>query len=805
MKRKRYGFGGDDGKSPKKVDAVPAGYVEDTDFIDKDNPNRKYYKMVTSGKQAATVPILPSNNNTTTLPVRKPTSKITTGTNVVKKPIATSNAAQDIDRVYIDPQTNTPTQQVLAQSNPTPSPAAAFRGDNIFMRANGSNRAIGQAVYPARKSANSGDAGVLNTANQNVQFQYYKPNSGDVDGTTINIPVDDWNKRGNTSNFADTSFINKYKPKMGTGGDVDAATTSGNRSSMMGDITAIAPSLFNGITSLLNANNNIPSRQPLVNINSMRNMVNPYYAFGGDTSDISDDDIQMLQDEADKRGMTIEDLIDEMNGNNQDDSQSDDDSDEDTPQEDTDDDGYAMGGIHINPKNKGKFNALKQRTGKSTEELTHSSNPLTKKRAIFAQNASRWQHAMGGNAGDKPINVEGNEVVQEPGKAPVKMVGPSHEQGGIDMNVKDGTKIFSDRLKIDGKSMQERKVGRIKRMDNLNKLLLKNPDNNLLKNSILRTKAVSNSEEQKDMALQNVANKIYTVPSPSDGNDTPMHPFGGRVGYAYGGDDDDGIETTYDPNYDPIRTIPQYNIPDIPTGAVNSDIMKTPTIGTIPPINNSNNTNAPIPSRSRFTTGDMIGTAGSVFGAVAPLLNTLGNKKNTQPVINRYQGIGHDAIEANDMAQRYEARTRDESINDINTSANSAIARNRSSASSVNTQRALDAVTQIGKGKAIEGENSNFSKGMVSLLDERGKLTNFRDQYQDFGQTKADEANASNLDNFYTNKGANLANIGSSIQTIGRNFNTSQKNEDDEDLLGLLSPYGLSIKRGANGRFQLSN
>mgnify|MGYP001660934406 FL=1 len=28
--------------------------------------------------------------------------------------------------------------------------------------------------------------------------------------------------------------------------------------------------------------------------------------------------------------------------------------------------------------------ALKKRTGKSTEELTHSKNPLTRKRAIFA-------------------------------------------------------------------------------------------------------------------------------------------------------------------------------------------------------------------------------------------------------------------------------------------------------------------------------------------------------------------------------------------------------------------------------------
>lgn len=49
-------------------------------------------------------------------------------------------------------------------------------------------------------------------------------------------------------------------------------------------------------------------------------------------------------------------------------------------------------GIHINPANRGKFNATKKRTGKTTEQLTHSKNPLTRKRAIFAQNARKWKH-----------------------------------------------------------------------------------------------------------------------------------------------------------------------------------------------------------------------------------------------------------------------------------------------------------------------------------------------------------------------------------------------------------------------------
>lgn len=52
--------------------------------------------------------------------------------------------------------------------------------------------------------------------------------------------------------------------------------------------------------------------------------------------------------------------------------------------------GESKSGIHIDPENKGKFTATKKRTGKSTEELAHSKNPLTRKRAQFALNAAKW-------------------------------------------------------------------------------------------------------------------------------------------------------------------------------------------------------------------------------------------------------------------------------------------------------------------------------------------------------------------------------------------------------------------------------
>ena len=48
--------------------------------------------------------------------------------------------------------------------------------------------------------------------------------------------------------------------------------------------------------------------------------------------------------------------------------------------------------MDIDPKNKGKFTATQKRTGKSTEELCHSKNELTRKRANFAKMAKRhWK------------------------------------------------------------------------------------------------------------------------------------------------------------------------------------------------------------------------------------------------------------------------------------------------------------------------------------------------------------------------------------------------------------------------------
>lgn len=115
------------------------------------------------------------------------------------------------------------------------------------------------------------------------------------------------------------------------------------------------------------------------------------------------------------------------------------------------------GGIHIKPENRGKFTKTKRRTGKTTEELTHSKNPITRKRAIFAQNAKKWHHAFGGDLMthganfDTGITLVGNGGTHE--ENPLEGVPMGMDSEGVPNLVEEGEVIFNDyvfskRLKV---------------------------------------------------------------------------------------------------------------------------------------------------------------------------------------------------------------------------------------------------------------------------------------------------------------------------------------------------------------------
>lgn len=110
---------------------------------------------------------------------------------------------------------------------------------------------------------------------------------------------------------------------------------------------------------------------------------------------------------------------------------------------------FADGGkIYIKPENRGKFTALKERTGKSATWFKEHGTPAQKKMATFALNARKWKHAFGGNLitngaeWDNGLTIIGNGGTHE--ENPMEGVQMGMDAQGIPNLVEEGEVIFND-------------------------------------------------------------------------------------------------------------------------------------------------------------------------------------------------------------------------------------------------------------------------------------------------------------------------------------------------------------------------
>lgn len=118
---------------------------------------------------------------------------------------------------------------------------------------------------------------------------------------------------------------------------------------------------------------------------------------------------------------------------------------------------FGDGGIFIKPENRGKFTALKERTGKSSTWYKEHGTPAQKKMATFALNAAKWKHADGGelhtHGGDF---TNGLTYIDNGGlhsTNPYEGVQMGVDNQGIPNLVEEGEVIFndyvfSDRMKL---------------------------------------------------------------------------------------------------------------------------------------------------------------------------------------------------------------------------------------------------------------------------------------------------------------------------------------------------------------------
>lgn len=118
---------------------------------------------------------------------------------------------------------------------------------------------------------------------------------------------------------------------------------------------------------------------------------------------------------------------------------------------------FGDGGIFIKPENRGKFTALKERTGKSSTWYKEHGTPAQKKMAIFALNATKWKHADGGELHTQGGDFSNGVIQINSGGLhstnPFEGVQMGIDPQGVPNLVEEGEAIFNDyvfsnRLKV---------------------------------------------------------------------------------------------------------------------------------------------------------------------------------------------------------------------------------------------------------------------------------------------------------------------------------------------------------------------
>ena len=129
---------------------------------------------------------------------------------------------------------------------------------------------------------------------------------------------------------------------------------------------------------------------------------------------------------------------------------------------------------------------------------------------MLNNSAQMQKKANGGLVeGDVPVEVEGQEVGETPKGEVLEFQGPSHEEGGIDTELPEGTVVYSDRIKKDGKTMADRKKIREKILTKIDKKL--NGEKLLdipTANSLGRRKAGMLAEDMTDLQIQEIVDTL---------------------------------------------------------------------------------------------------------------------------------------------------------------------------------------------------------------------------------------------------------------------------------------------------------
>lgn len=218
---------------------------------------------------------------------------------------------------------------------------------------------------------------------------------------------------------------------------------------------------------------------------------------------------------------------------------------------------FAKGGkIHIKPENRGKFTALKKRTGKSATWFKEHGTPAQKKMATFALNARKWKHAFGGNLitngaeWNNGLTIIGNGGTHE--ENPMEGVQIGMDAQGVPNLVEEGEVIFndyvfSDRMKVPnstrerlGLSKRDKNLTFAKAAKKLSKESEERPNDPISKNGLEHSLGILSYTQEDERFKKQMRNPEFRQQAMNQlAMQEQQYAHGGRLGKKYRGPGED--------------------------------------------------------------------------------------------------------------------------------------------------------------------------------------------------------------------------------------------------------------------------
>jgi hypothetical protein len=189
-----------------------------------------------------------------------------------------------------------------------------------------------------------------------------------------------------------------------------------------------------------------------------------------------------------------------------------------------------------------------------------------------------------------------------------------------------------------------------------------------------------------------------------------------------------------------------------------------------------------------MTPGNMIGAGATAIKGLAPLATTIANKLTDKPLENYWENFGAEAIQGLEKNMGSARQEHDKNLKDIQSSSLASSRSLRNNVRGVNSLRALQFANDSKKQEMVEQATQAYNQRKVNLEQVLAQTKMNSDRMRLMGRDKFDMATEQRNDNFWTNIGMNMVNIGNATDNMGQGARQAERNQTlaqlTEDIYG---------------------